>query len=321
MAIVLAPVTRAAAPSAVGWWLQRDENVPDEVMPPPDVPSGGLYVSANVTGAQAVGAVRYAVEDGATPESLTLAIASTSGTVVIDACPPAGPWQPAQRGAWDARPEPDCGDDGSRRVSGTVAPDASTVTFALSGAHLTDGLDLVLMPGIDPATSTTAVFDVAFEAPGAGSLAVSAPSGSPAEEASTTVATTVAAAENPSPAPAAASSARADTGQAAAQELSPPSTAGAPTPSASGSAFDAGASSFSATNDGPLEMSGGRRAAAIAIFVMMLALLAWVNRDALLARAGAGATAPVQVLPSAPSERVVGVGRFARPRKGPTPPL
>jgi hypothetical protein len=55
------------------------------------------------------------------------------------------------------------------------------------------------------------------------------------------------------------------------------------------------------------------------VVVLMLGLLVWVNRASLLARAAAPSMPAVAPPPS--PDRVIGVGRFARSRHGPAPPL
>lgn len=95
-----------------------------------------------------------------------------------------------------------------------------------------------------------------------------------------------------------------------------------PVPSGADSkAFDAGGSNHAPAGRAALSMSAGRRAAAVIIALTMLVLLLWINRFALLERAGVPVNGTPAVRSPAPTASVVGVGRFARPRKGSAPPL
>lgn len=315
----------AATPASVGWWLNRDGSVPTAVTPAPTVPRGGLYVEGQLTGPRAIAAVRYAIADGARPRSLTLALASQSGTVLIDVCPPAHPWKSVEGGAWADRAAQDCGTNGSRRVTGKVDSGATTVTFALTPALVTDGLDLVLAPGVDPATSATAVFQATFKPPAADSLVVSNPDASDGQSAEAVASSPV-----PSDGPA---SADAPAATASFEAVSAPASSGSGVSddqsTTTGSGSDADASAFDAggakdragAGRGALTMSGGRRAAAVVVALTMLLLLLWINRFALLERAGVPVNGVPAVRSAAPTASVVGVGRFARPREGSAPPL
>ena len=324
LALGLPRTATAASAPTVGWWF--DDSVPG-VSSAPSVPPGGFYVAGRLTGPEAIAAVRYTIDEGEEPEALTLALDSSSGTVALDACPPAAPWTPAEHGEWSDRPTQDCGEGGSRRVTGTVDAAASTVTFALDADLVSDGLDLVIVPGIDPATSTTAVFQATFEPPTPESLTVSGGGSSSEEETAPT-------ANDSAPEPEAPGTPIApSTPTTASFELSPASEPAAPSEfnelalessdTGLGAAFDAGGPDRDDVTDrGPLTMSGARRTGAVLVALTMLLLLLWVNRDTVLQRAGVLPVEGSQPRPLSPSSpRVVGVGRFARPRRGSAPPL
>jgi hypothetical protein len=172
-------ITPAAAeePTGLGWWWagRPTATLPALFSPVPSVPDGGLYVAGDPTRPSGISALRFQLDPDATAATLTLTIAETVGTPLIDACVAAEGWEPAENGGWDQRPEPDC-EAGS--VTGTVNDDETEVHLAMFEFQSHDGvLDVVLVPGVDPETERPASFSVAFEPPDAQALGVIAPTG------------------------------------------------------------------------------------------------------------------------------------------------
>ena len=80
--VVTAPTGRAAGALTTAWWWQGEPSR-GAVPGPPTVPDGGLWVSSNATGPQAVSAVRVPLDAGDTAPVLTLTVhqAAPSGQV------------------------------------------------------------------------------------------------------------------------------------------------------------------------------------------------------------------------------------------------
>lgn len=156
----------------------------------PQVPAGGLEVSSNASGPQAVAAVKFSLADGETAPILTLKVAQAQpqSQVAIEACavatesagwatPPGG-----GPGAMASAPKPNCSDG---LVAGALAPDGSTVTFDLT-LMPTDGttVDVLIQPSkvASPAAGTAPgapndmypTFDAAFKPVDASAIAVTA---------------------------------------------------------------------------------------------------------------------------------------------------
>ena len=303
LAIVMAPASRADAPTAVGWWWSGNvEGLPVQP-PPPDVPDGGLYVAGGLSGASGVSALRFNVPSGSRDPVLTLQVAAGSGNPVIGACPTTAEWEPAAGGPFSARPNPDC-ERGS--VPAEVAPAGDVVRIALG--TLVDGetIDIVLLPGKDPATGAGATFDVSFDPPGPSALTFAEPSPSASPTVSTTPAssgTTVVFTPTP-PTPAA---------------ISPPATApvafvpaenidASPTDPAVVSTPGVGAGkTITATDETDGRVAG--------VLLAVLVAGTWL----LLTRTTVGAR--LSALSGGSADNVRGVGRFAVPRDANPPSL
>lgn len=154
----------AAAPDKFGWWDVGNAGAV-AAPAPPDVPAKGLYVENGFDGPTAISALTFAVPEGAQAGTLTL---QTAGSPVITSPPVACPltaqsegYQPAEDGAWSARPAYDC----TAKVTGTVSSDKKTVTFTV-GKLVHDGvLAIALVAG-------GSADRVPFEAPPATALAL-----------------------------------------------------------------------------------------------------------------------------------------------------
>jgi hypothetical protein len=305
LAAAIAPTAVADAPMQRGWWWSGNISQLPVAPPPPDVPDGGLYVAGGLAGASGVSALRFALPAGAAAPTLTLQVASSSGTLVLGACRSSTPWDPAEGGAWDARPVPDC-------EQGAVAAEIvgegadATATFAL--APLVDGevLDIVLVPGKDPATGTDATFDARFEAPGTDALATgSAPAPSGA---------------TPTPRPAA--SASPTPGGPPAAVSSPVAPPPSPAPFVPAANTSPATVVPEAVNSPPLAATpavalpdpdvDGR---VVGLVIGLLVVAAWL----VTTRTGFGTQ--LDALTGVAGEDVRGIGRFATRRDAPAPPL
>ncbi len=164
------------------WWQSQPAGSP--LPPPPQVPSGGLWVSSNASGDQSISAIRFTVPAGQSPVTLTLHVheAQPAAQVDVVACTTTSNWAPtgSSPGAWTSRPQADCS---AGQTTGTLSPDGSTLSFDLaalvnpsssSGGAGSDTLvDLVLEPGQVPSSVPSAVpgspgnssptFDATFE--------------------------------------------------------------------------------------------------------------------------------------------------------------
>ena len=175
--IAVRAATAGAEPvAAQGWWWSRQSE--GVALPaPPWVPDDGLYVAANAVdedGTEAVAALRWALAAGTSATSLTLEVASTQGEPAVGACPATDPWTPEQAAPFARRPNGAC----DRMVTGTLAPDGTTMVFDVAGLASGSVLDLVLVPVTDGSAS----FHIAFARPGDAALTTSvtpapAPSG------------------------------------------------------------------------------------------------------------------------------------------------
>lgn len=147
----------------------------------PQVPEGGLYVSASPTGPQAVSSLRFSLDEGerapvvtlqvAQLESADAAAATGLNATPVLACPTKGEWKAPDGGHGDlaSAPTADCSHGG---VTGVLSADQKTMTFDLSLLDVGDTVDVVIMPGqINPPSSGTVpgaptsvypAFDVAF---------------------------------------------------------------------------------------------------------------------------------------------------------------
>lgn len=172
--VLAAPPATAVEPTAVGWWWagRPSGTLPGLLSPAPDPPKGGLYVAGGPSGPTGISALRFQTDPDATAVTLTLRIAETQGIPAIDACVAAAGWEPAENGSWDQRPEDTCD---TNTVTGSLDPDGTELSFAVSSLEENGVIDIVLVPGDDPATDSPAIFSVAFEPPGDDALTVTEP--------------------------------------------------------------------------------------------------------------------------------------------------
>lgn len=176
MGLPALPAFAVTGVTAAYWWQGNATGAA------PQVPAGGLYVSASPSGAQAVSTLRFTLAEGESAPVVTLQVAQLesanaaaatglNATPVL-ACPTKGSWQEPAGGHGDlsAAPAADCS-HGS--VSGVLSADQKTMKFDLSLLDLASNtVDIELMPGqVSPPASGTVpgaptqvypAFDMAF---------------------------------------------------------------------------------------------------------------------------------------------------------------
>lgn len=158
--LVLTVSAGADSAGAFGWWYQlNDSALPLAPPPPPNAPSGGIYVQGTLAGPSAYGAVHFS-SPGTTAGVATLAIEGQNGAVEVALCPTTAPWQGADGGEWQKAPTFDCS---TLKVLGIIAADGTSVSFQITDALALSGeYDLALVP--DPTAQT--VFSLSLRAPG-----------------------------------------------------------------------------------------------------------------------------------------------------------
>lgn len=164
------PGATAAEPSAVGWWWagRPSDSFPVAFSPVPAVPEGGFYVAGDVTGASGISALRFELDPGSSPLTLTTTVADSIGSPRVDACAAGSEWEATVGGPWDERPPADCD---RRRTPGTLSEDDTTVTFDLSTFDADGIVAVVLVPGEGP-DGRAPTFSASFEPPDSGALTV-----------------------------------------------------------------------------------------------------------------------------------------------------
>lgn len=184
----------AASVSKAAWWTRASD--PGSFVPPaaqvpgvtaPEAPvapptaeaaEGEVVVQGAPNGAIAIAAITYLLSPGESGPTLTITPAEGSNVpadAVILACRAAIDWEvPAtQPGPWQDKPLVDCG----RSVNGIVAPDGTSVTFALQPLVSGTDLDVVLTPGTTGQTTAAgpvgSTFQLVFNATDGAVLATS----------------------------------------------------------------------------------------------------------------------------------------------------
>ena len=157
-----------------GYWWEAEASG-SQVPPPPDVPAGGLWVSSNSSGPQAVSAIRFDLLDGGTSPVVTLRISQEqpSGQLSMVACPATSDWTPPSGpGQWSSRPSADC----SRgQAVAQIDSAGTTATIDLTSLVSSTGqVNVVLLPtsSSDPTNGSApvqspepvyATFDATFD--------------------------------------------------------------------------------------------------------------------------------------------------------------
>jgi len=179
--VVTAPTGRAAGALTAAWWWQGEPST-GAVPAPPTVPDGGLWVSSNATGPQAVSAIRVPLDpgDGAPVLSLAIHQSAPQGQIDLAAFPTTSAWSAGPGQAWTSKPSYDPNGVSS---AGTVSSDGTKVTFDLSALVAGDAVNVVIAPKAAAAPPPPPVpapppapptFDVTFENPGAHAVQVAA---------------------------------------------------------------------------------------------------------------------------------------------------
>jgi hypothetical protein len=168
LAAVSMPARAADGLQAAYWWSAQPGGLPA----PPHVPPGGLYISSNPLGPQAVAAISFVLADSDAAPQLILRIRQLQevDALAVAAYPAIGAWQPGDAQAWSARPTYDAK---ASPVKGAVAADRTSVTFDLASATGGQRVNLVLVPDIGTGGASPS-FDVAFEQPAPGDVRVTA---------------------------------------------------------------------------------------------------------------------------------------------------
>jgi len=301
--IAVARTAGALAPSAVGWWWVAETGAA-AVPPPPTVPAGGFMVGGDPTGANSIAAFRFELPPGEGSPVLTLSVVDNGDVNSADgnvaACPATSAWAPTAAGAWASRPSFAC----AKSAKGVRAADGKQWTFNLAPLVVNGRVDVVLVP----ASGTN--FNLTFNPPNSSTVKTSPAAVAPAIDTSPAVEAPVEAApliDTSSPPLEAPSFVAAPTDEAplatgaqtgAARALGAPSGSAAPSRSVSGLAvlllLGVGAAGYAlhlapspaVRGLGPLPAPAARWSAAGADTVQM-----------------------------------GGLGRFARPRRGPPPRL
>lgn len=149
------------APSSSGWWTSTPGATPQE--------EGGFEVSALAGSTVSVAALRFAT--AAAGGGATLTLTESGGTVTpttaLQACPTTDPWEPANPGALDDAPTPDC----TAAVPLTRDEAAATWTGQVGG--ILGAGTIMIVPGETPSGGSPV--DVGFRVTFSGAdLAVSA---------------------------------------------------------------------------------------------------------------------------------------------------
>jgi len=311
------PAGAAASLQGQGWWWRLQPGGTPVPLPNPNVPDNGLLVEGapddpstpDPDGASAIAAVRFTLDQGQANPVLTLKIVKDKSQAgpspIILACQAGSQWNPGAAQPWATHPKPDC----AKPVQGQVAPDGSTVVFAVGALQFNNELNLIIVPGVDPSIpgANSSIFSLVFEGPTNTSLTTTAGS-APSQSLPPTTSPSVPTGLDSSPAPSAVTSVSPSAGYSAPVAALPPSQQGS-TPSAPAATATAPSPTI------PLSSSPGgddNNSRLIGLLVLLAGLAAalWSSRSAVTA-----------FVNGTEGEQVGGLGRFARPREGVAPRL
>lgn len=343
---------------AYGWWSQLNGAAPGvgvSIPAMPGTPPDGIQLSANATGPNAIGAVRYRSVPAGADTVLTLRVASGSPSqtgAVFDACPVTGPWKAAEGGRFADRPSYDSG--AGACAEGVPAADGSSITWKLPAAseHVPGTVDVALVLS-SPAPLTVALArpvasDLALapatSSPAADSTGLGGPPATPAPAPASGVSASGGGGAPPvggpasgsgggaAPGPGAASAsgssgALGGSGASTATALASP-VAGAPSPAAPGASAtgnpDRGGATLAPVSSVVRGVSDSRvvRVAAVGLLLVIAAALFWFGGQSArdperIGNLGARMGGrPETAAAAARSAPLRGIGRFARPREG-----
>lgn len=164
-----APEASAVSAIQTGYW--------SSLPAAPQVPSGGIEVGSNPSGAHAVAAIRFTLAVGEAVQTVTLKVAQAEpqNQVAIKACPIAArsaSWSPPSGGGPGPLSDAPAFDCSGGVVTGTLSSDGTTMSFDLSLVHFVDNtVDIELSPNLVDApvggvpgvpSQTDATFDASF---------------------------------------------------------------------------------------------------------------------------------------------------------------
>ena len=166
--------------TAKGWWWEAQaDQLPAPLPAPPNVAAGQIYVQGDPSGAHgsAYAAVRFTVDASHSATTLTLAVGDNGdqggASAVVLACRTGSAWTAAEAGKWSAAPHVDT----SACVNGQRATDGKSWVFAVKPLQVGSTVDVAIVPGVDPTTTSTSTFSLTFNAPSDDTLGTD--SGSP----------------------------------------------------------------------------------------------------------------------------------------------
>lgn len=309
------------------WW---DTATPVAV-PSPTTGSGQLQVGEGVNGPLSFAAVRFELPAGIDPQSatavLSLDISQTGnvGTPAVTACVTTSSWTAGDDQQASSAPSYSCG--GGRESVGVVSASGTSESWSLgppftvaSGGPVTYNVALVPDPGSStpfsteyskPTTSSVAIAGSPSPAPAQG-----APAGPP--DTGFGVATPTPAANFPVDIPAVVTPAAPAAAPPAFATSPPASASAAPAPGNMPAGGMRPQASRAAASPSGVQ---GRRVMAAAVLVALGAVLYLISRRPARPPRLIGAFAGNAPPAAPPSERIGGIGRFARPRSGPPPRL
>jgi hypothetical protein len=351
LGLVWAPSAHAAATvQATGWWWRSNTaTLPLDVPKRPDVGDDQLLVEGEPEGATAVAAVRFQVPKGETSPILTVTPTQDSTVpddAVVLACRASSSWEAAKGGKWESQPIPDC----FSSVQGIKGADGKLV-FALTPIQSDDIVDVVLVPGTvagRPDNAKGSVFTLKFVAPTAADIKTTAgaeggftttggdfSSPDPSSFGAGSTSSDTGSSSFDSGAALAPSSSSFDSGSAGTDFSSPafsqpstfssPSTVAPAVASAGVAAAPVAAAPVQATVASNTSEAKRGRTLGIIVLLAGAALAFWAYSGsvsgAMSGLAGGGTVAGAGSPPAADQPVIGGLGRFARPRQGPPPPL
>jgi hypothetical protein len=180
LGLLLAPMpsAQAAVPSEHAYWWRLQTGNGPALRPPPFVPDGGLWVSNDAIGQQAISAVRYTAPRGTEIRRLDLRVAQSTGSgALMLACAARDDWDSVQAGRWNTRPATRCD---VAFVRGTAS--GGVWSFDVRGLGRSGTLDVVILP--PPGLNES--FSVAFQRPDASTVVTEQLPGSPSPTTSAT---------------------------------------------------------------------------------------------------------------------------------------
>ena len=161
----------AATVVDAGWWDRNANALLPQLDPPPE---GALRIANDPTGASAIAAVRFQLDEGEEDPSLTLRVAGDpvpDGAAFV-ACPAASAWTGASGAPLEEAPDADCE---AGAALGLVAGDGTSVAFDLAQLARSATVDVVIGPSPTGESPVTDTFAVDFEAPLATDITAAGP--------------------------------------------------------------------------------------------------------------------------------------------------